>query len=571
MTVRGVLLPLVAGALAAFAARALWPALPIGPLLVLAAMTMVAAAALLEARRRPEPSSASAPAPGGNLLARQLRASAVAAEAQRFQRFARDAPLGVVFIGRDGAVQFANDEYLRIVGRSREALEAERFQPAPSAPTQWLRPDLGPRHESEYVREDGTRVPVLVALSTQQDGLAAFVLDLTSQQAAQRAYQESEARFRTIAERLAEADRRKDEFLGVLSHELRNPLAPIRNAVFLLRRGEPADVALRAKMLGVVERQVNHLTRLVDDLLDVTRITRGRIELRRERVDLAGLLRRTGEDHRAMANERGLQLVTHVPDTPAVVDGDPTRLMQIVGNLLQNAVKFSPPGGTVSLALAVRDGAAEIHVTDTGVGIDEALVDHVFEPFVQAERTLARSGGGLGLGLALVKGLTEMHDGSVGASSAGPGRGAEFLVRLPLAPAEPEAAQHVPAAALAGRGGRCARVLVVEDNQEVANSLRDLVEAFGHEVEVARSGDAALAKARQRPPDVVLCDIGLPGMSGYDVARAFRRDPELRRARLVAVSGYAQAEDRREAAEAGFDRHVAKPPDPAELERLLAT
>ena len=563
---------LAAGAAAApvavaLGAHALWPRLPAGPLALVFVLTAAAAAGALLPRPRRRRPPRPAP-PGANLLGRQLAVSAREAEVTRLLRFAQDAPIGIVFVGRDGGIRYANDEYLRIVGRSRERFEAERLDPGAAEQIGWVRPELGPRHETEFVRDDGTRVPVLVAVSTQRDGMAAFMLDLSAEKAAQRALEESEARERAFAERLAAADRRKNEFLGMLAHELRNPLAPIRNSVFLLRRGAFADPGSRERILGIVDRQVEHLTRLVEDLLDVTRITRGKVELRRERLDLTTLLARTADDHRPAARAARVELEMELPGSAVMVDGDPTRLMQIVGNLLQNAVKFSSPGGRVSLSLAARDGSAEIRVRDQGAGIDAALLERLFEPFVQGERTLARSGGGLGLGLALVKALAEMHDGSVAASSEGPGRGAEFRVTLPLAPAEAVRTTRalLPAAALAAQPSR---VLVVEDNPEVAESLRDLVEAFGHEVRVARSGDAALAEARLHPPDVVLCDIGLPGMTGYEVARAFRGDPVLRHARLVAVTGYAQAEDRREAAEAGFDRHVGKPPDPTELERLL--
>jgi signal transduction histidine kinase/CheY-like chemotaxis protein len=558
---------LLAPAAVALGAHAAWPRLPPGVLALLFLLTAAAAGALRaagRARRAPP-----APWAGANLLARQLAVSAREYEASRFQRFARDAPIGILFFGHDGAISFANDELLRITGRSREAFDRERSGPGGEERLRWLQPELGPRHEGEYVREDGTRVPILVVLSTQEDGAAAFVLDLSAEKALQRSREESEARLRASAERLAEADRRKDEFLGMLSHELRNPLAPIRNSTFLLRRSAGADPVLRERALGIVERQVEHLSRLVDDLLDVTRITRGKVELRRERVDLAGLLVRTAEDHVDLARARGVELGVDVPGRPVVIEGDPTRLMQVVGNLLQNAVKFSSAGGRVSLTLEEHPEAAEIRVRDDGAGIDPALLEHVFEPFVQGERTLARSGGGLGIGLALVKALAEMHGGRVQAASAGAGRGAEFRVSLPLPAPEPPRERVPGPPPVNGVVPHRARVLVVDDNRDVAESLRDLVEAFGHEVQVARSGDAALAQARQNPPDVVLCDIGLPGMTGYDVARAFRRDPALRHARLVAVTGYAQAEDRREAAEAGFDRHVGKPPDPSELEQLL--
>jgi PAS domain S-box-containing protein len=370
---------------------------------------------------------------------------------------------------------------------------------------------------------------------------------------------------RESKERLEEADRRKDEFLGMLSHELRNPLAPIRNSIYILNHADPAgEQSRRAK--AVIARQTEQLTRLVDDLLDVTRIARGKVELRRDRVDLAQLVRRAGEDHGGLMRERGIELVVEVPREPMWAEGDAVRLVQIIGNLLHNCAKFTPSGGHVTLSLEAVRGAAEVHVRDTGAGMENDLLIHVFDPFVQAERTLARTSGGLGLGLALVKGLTEMHGGSVRAASAGPGQGSEFVVRLPLI-------QEVAAARAdvvrSPSGGRSRRVLVVDDSRDAAESLAELVEMFGHVVDVAYDGPSALAKARANPPEVVLCDIGLPGMSGYDVARALRTG-DVTGMQIVAVSGYALPEDLRKAAEAGFDGHVAKPTDPGEIERLLA-
>jgi signal transduction histidine kinase/CheY-like chemotaxis protein len=488
-----------------------------------------------------------------NVLARQLRASAEQAKATRFQRFTRDAPIGIVLTSSDGRLQFANEEYLHIIGSSREELESEGRRPGQTPLLGWLCAGEGNRWEREFVRRDGSRVPVLVGVSRQPDGFAAFVIDLTAEKQAQQA--------------LKEADRRKSDFLGVLSHELRNPLAPIRNSVYVLDHCDPGSEQARwAK--AVIARQVNHLTRMVDDLLDVTRISRGKIELRRASTNLSELVRRSGEDQRVMLQESGLQFSVKLPGKEVWVEGDATRLSQIVGNLLQNAAKFSREGGVVELELVAGDTWVEIHVRDDGAGIDPEILDKLFEPFVQAERTLARSQGGLGLGLALVKGLAELHGGTVRASSGGLGRGAEFVVRLPASTAgtqAPEAARRAPAAT-----ARAVRVLVVEDNHDVAESLAQVVELLGHDVEIARDGPVALAKARANPPDIVLCDIGLPGMSGFDVARAFRADPDLCKARLVAVTGYAQPEDRREAAEAGFELHVAKPADPEEIERLLS-
>ncbi|ABS26208.1 ATP-binding protein [Anaeromyxobacter sp. Fw109-5] len=503
-----------------------------------------------------------------NLLAQQLRVSALQAEVSRFQRFAKDAPIGILFISSDATVQFANDEYLRIVGRSREEFDADRFREGQGRPPEWLHPELGTRHESEYVRSDGTRVPLLVGLSVQPDGVAAFVIDLTAEKAAERGRQESEERYRAIAEQLAEADRRKDEFFRILSHELRNPLAPIRNALHLLGRA-PDDPARAARWREVIERQVGHLSRLVEDLLDLTRITAGRIQLRREPLDLAHVVGHTAEDHRAGFEAIGVRLVLQLPPAPVPVEGDETRIAQIVGNLLANSAKFTPDGGTVTVRVAEAPGrSALLDVRDTGEGIEAEVLPRIFEPFSQADRTLARSRGGLGLGLTLVKRLVELHGGTVVVTSAGPGAGTEVAVRFPLA-----ATPRVPAPQVgSGSGARgAATVLVVEDNLDAAETLRDALELEGMEVSLAPDGEAGLAAARRRRPDLVICDIGLPGkLDGYGVARAFRADPALRDVRLVALTGYAGPEDRTRAYAAGFDLHLGKPAALGELLRAIA-
>ncbi len=365
-----------------------------------------------------------------------------------------------------------------------------------------------------------------------------------------------------LHEAVSEADQRKTEFLGVLSHELRNPLAPIRASLHVLERAAPgSEVAARAGK--VVRRQTEHLTRIVDDLLDLTRISRGKVQLRRERVELAEIVRRAGEDHRPLFEEHGTALRVAVGGGPLWVDGDATRIAQIAGNLLQNAARFTPRGGEVTLSVGRQGDAAELRVRDTGAGIEPARIAAMFEPFAQGEQTFARTGGGLGLGLALVKGLAEAHGGSVTGSSGGPGTGTEMVVRLPLV-AAPRGDDRPARPASTRRG---LRVLVVDDNHDAADSLAELVELFGHEAEVAYDGPSALALARTRPPDVVLCDLGLPGMSGYEVARVLRSQGAA--SRLVAVSGYALPEDVRRAADAGFERHLAKPPSPDEIERLL--
>ncbi|WP_049760132.1 hybrid sensor histidine kinase/response regulator [Anaeromyxobacter dehalogenans] len=378
----------------------------------------------------------------------------------------------------------------------------------------------------------------------------------------------AESALRDANEKLREVDRRKDEFLGMLSHELRNPLAPIRNSLYILDHAEPAgQQARRAK--DIVARQVEHLTRLVDDLLDVTRIARGKIELRREDLDVVGLARRVAEDHRSLMQGRGVELTIDLLPGALTVNGDPARLTQVLGNLLNNAAKFTPPGGRVTLSVRAEGDRAALRVRDTGPGIAPDVLPTIFEPFFQAKQTLARSEGGLGLGLALVKGLVALHGGEVHAYSAGQGQGTEFVVTVPLAgrglpaPGEERAAAGAAAA-------QVHRVLVIDDNRDAADTVAELLAMLGHQVEVAYDAFDALAKVRERVPDVVLCDIGLPGMDGYEFARQFRALTAGRHVRLVALSGYAQPEDIARATEAGFDAHIAKPPDPAHLERLVS-
>jgi PAS domain S-box-containing protein len=374
---------------------------------------------------------------------------------------------------------------------------------------------------------------------------------------------------------LHEASRRKDEFLAMLAHELRNPLAPIRNAVQVLAMIGP-DEATFTQARDLIARQVSHLARLVDDLLDVSRITQRKILLRKERLDLVPLVRAAVEDHRALIEGGGVRLSVELPRQPVMVSGDPTRLSQIVGNLMHNASKFTDAGGTVTVRLTTEDesqsaadATAVVSVRDTGIGMDKEILARLFEPFSQADRSLARSRGGLGLGLALVKGLVELHDGRVEAVSAGLGRGSELIVRLPLERPVP-AINSDPVLSAPANGS--ARVLVIEDNRDAAESLRMLLTLAGHQVSVAHSGQLGLNLARQTPPDIVLCDIGLPGgMDGYDVARALRKDIQLAAVQLIALSGYGQEEDQRRARQAGFDRHLTKPVDPVALLALLAS
>ncbi len=372
---------------------------------------------------------------------------------------------------------------------------------------------------------------------------------------------------RRAKQALQESDRRKDEFLAVLSHELRNPLAPIQNGLYILRQAMPNDDRA-ARAVDVIERQARHLERLVSDLLDVTRIARGKVQLQRQRLDLADALRRTADDHRLDFAAKGVAFQVTIPPGPVWIDADPTRLAQIVGNLLVNAHKFTDAGRSVSLALGVEDRSATIVVADEGAGIAPQLLPVIFDPFTQADRTLARSQGGLGLGLALVKGMVELHGGDVSATSGGAGQGAAFRVRLPLAPSASAGAKASAPPATRLRGMPL-RVLVVEDNADAASTLREALELLGHEVHVAGDGDAGVDAAARLAPDVVICDIGLPGIDGYEVAR--RLSARDRCPLLVAVTGYALPEDRRRALEAGFVHHLAKPIRIEDLERVIGS
>jgi PAS domain S-box-containing protein len=374
---------------------------------------------------------------------------------------------------------------------------------------------------------------------------------------------ERERASRTRAEA---ADRRKDEFLAMLAHELRNPLAPIRNSLHVLRmRG--GDWSLVEKVRGMMERQVQHLARLVDDLLDVSRITLGKVQVRRERLDLVRTLRHGVEAHRDAFAARHVALRLDCPDTPVWVSGDETRLAQVLDNLLANALKFTGEDGEVAVTLAADGKRVLLQIRDTGAGIGADMLPHLFEAFAQADRTLDRSTGGLGLGLAIVRGLVELHGGTIRAESAGLGRGSTFTVTLPEEP-EPAALSAAPDGPAPQTGHL--RVLVVEDNRDAADSLCLLLRLSGYEVSVAYSGPEGLRAAGEERPDVVICDIGLPGMDGYRVAAALRGNPETASARLIALTGYGQEEDRRRAREAGFDVHLTKPADPAAVQRVLA-
>lgn len=393
--------------------------------------------------------------------------------------------------------------------------------------------------------------------------LEVYVRDITD-----RKRVEEEARAK--AEALAEADRRKDQFLALLGHELRNPLSAIVSGMQVLARTTEQAPNTKA-VLEIVERQTRHMRRLIDDLLDVSRITQGKITLRSERLDLTELIEKTVQDHRASFEESGCALEVRLPTYPLWVDGDPTRLAQALGNLLHNACKFTDPGGrvTVSAWEDMIDRGAVVAVRDTGIGMSPAVCAQVFQAFRQAETSVNRSRGGLGLGLALVKGLVELHHGRVTAKSDGPGAGSEFSFWLPLAPSAPSTdsdANQSPAT----RSPGSFRVLVVDDSPGIADLFAMLLRTQGHIVEVALSGEAALEMIREFRPEVVFSDISMPGMDGYELANHVRSQSGLRGLVLVALTGYAQREDRERALAAGFDYHLVKPLDLDTLEEFFA-
>lgn len=492
-------------------------------------------------------------------------AELLASEREQFRTTLTSIGDAVLVTDAAGRVTLLNDAARRLTGSGDEAIGQHLdavlhvINPDnPDAPEGLARQALVRRDGTE-VAIDHTGAPIRDANGTVQGEVLVF-RDVTERRRVQ-------AELERTARELAEVVKRKDDFLAILSHELRNPLAPIRNSLTILQRCEPdSEPAVRAR--AVLDRQVAHMTRLVDDLLDVTRIARGKIRLKREPIEIGAVVRQTVEDYRANFESAGVLLELIPAASPLYIDADPTRVAQVVGNLLHNAAKFTRRGGRTSIAVGEdrARGEAVVRVMDTGAGMAGNVLPRLFQPFSQAAATLTENRGGLGLGLALVKGIVELHGGSVAASSEGVGRGSEFVVRLPLSASV--------ATADGDREERTAtpplrRVLVVDDNVDAAETLRDVLELAGHSVEVAYCGREAIERTRRWRPDIVLCDIGLPDIDGYEVGEAIRADRTLASTVLVALSGYAQPEDVARSKRAGFNSHLAKPPDIGKLEEVL--
>jgi PAS domain S-box-containing protein len=414
--------------------------------------------------------------------------------------------------------------------------------------------------EGWRIRKDGSRFWANVVITTLYDrhgvhrGFSKITRDMTE---------------RKRVEALELAERRMTEFLAILSHELRNPLAPIRNAVSIMQMMDLEDEHLRWAV-EVIDRQATHMTRLVEDLLEVSRVTNNTIKLKHERFDLRDMAARAIESSQPLIDARNHTLTLSLPEKPIPVEGDPTRITQVVLNLLNNAAKYTPEGGLITLTIEEDGGEGTIRVRDNGIGITADFLPRMFDLFIQGGRSLDRSEGGLGIGLTLVQRLVEMHHGTVSATSEGPGQGSEFVVRLPLAAGTGQSDGSAQKAHRSFEPGDI-RVLVVDDNQDIATTMSKLLSILGYQVRSVNDGAAALACVAEFRPDIVLLDIGLPTMTGYDVARKIRTMPEGASTTLIAITGYGQEEDRRRIREAGFSHHLVKPVDSHVLRALLAS
>jgi two-component system CheB/CheR fusion protein len=474
---------------------------------------------------------------------------------------------GALVLDRGGVVVYCNAYFAELIEVDRAALLGTSILPSIPEESRPFFQSLQQANQAE-VAEGGLRDGGEIVLRSRRGQLVPLFATLNRLEVDEHelfCFILTDLRGQKREQELLDQSRRKDEFLAMLAHELRNPLAPIRNAASLLTVGAPNEARLQ-RARGVIERQVTHLTRLIDDLLDISRITRGKIRLEAEPIDLGVAISRSVETVRPILEAHRHQFSVELPSEPLLVQADLTRLSQALGNLLNNAAKFTPDGGAITLTARRTGSMLEVSVRDNGIGIAPDMLPRIFDLFTQVDATPGRSQGGLGIGLTLVRTLVEMHGGTVEARSAGAGQGSEFVVRLPALHDANEAVTQGSADRPSPQrvrsptdGGATRRVLVVDDNVDSLQSLTEVLEELGHEVRAAPDGETALELARQFRPHVMLVDIGLPGMNGYDLARSLRRTPELQQAILVALTGYGREEDRRASLEAGFNDHWVKP------------
>jgi PAS domain S-box-containing protein len=510
------------------------------------------------------------------LLKRERLQQAMAESLALLDTLQKHAPIGIAFMDRNYRFQRVNDELAAINGLPASAHLGRTV--AEVVPAIW--PKLEPVYRKVLAGEPALNVEIsgetLAHVGVERHwvasyypvrnpsheviGLGVFVSEVTERKKAEIALREQ-------ATALAETARQKDEFIAMLSHELRNPLAPVRSALELLRRFGPQN-AIAASTFDVMERQIKHMVRLLDDLLDVSRITSGRIRLNMQLIDVRQVIGDGIESARSLIDRRRHRLETVLPPEPVFVRGDATRLVQVLVNLLNNAAKYTPEGGTIRLAASAEDADAVLRVADTGAGISPRLLPKIFDLFTQDDRTLDRAQGGLGIGLTLVRRISELHGGTVEVHSPGRGQGSEFVVRLPRVVPDAVIAALPSANVTAPSTRTPKRCLLVEDNVDAAQMLQIALELEGHKVCLAFDGDQAIAMATTFQPDAVILDLGLPGLNGYDAARAIRLVPGLENVLLIAATGYGQQGDRERSRAAGFDHHLVKPID---LDMLIAT
>ena len=487
-----------------------------------------------------------------------------------FRRLLDRLPAGAYMCDNDGLITYYNSHAVRVWGREPKLNDPEdrfcgsfKLYSADGAAINhgecWMALALRDRkefngHEIIVERPDGVRATVLAhanpicADSGELIGAVNVLIDITERKRAESA---------------------KDEFLAMLAHELRNPLAPIRNALHVLQLKSPPEPEI-TRMLEVIDRQITQMTRLVDDLLDVSRISRNKIVLRKSRLSVTEVINTALETSRPLLAASGQAFAVAMPPLPLYIEADATRLAQVISNLLHNAAKYTDSSGRIWLTVAQEGGNALISVRDTGIGISADMLPRIFDMFMQADRSIDRAHGGLGVGLTVARRLVGLHGGSITASSDGTGKGSTFTVRVPLTVAQPQVNDDLSAPE-APVGTPSLRILVADDNRDAAESLAALLRMIGHEVRIAHDGVEAVGPASEYRPDAVVLDIGMPKISGYDVARKLRAEPIGKDMTIIALSGWGQAEDKRRSHEAGIDHHLVKPLEPATLLRLLAS